>query len=49
MRLINLFLIVCLSVSVVFAVDSSQATHPFSVDDMLAMDRISDLQVSPYG
>ncbi len=24
-------------------------THPFSINDMLAMDRISDLQVSPDG
>jgi dipeptidyl aminopeptidase/acylaminoacyl peptidase len=27
----------------------AQETHPFSVDDMLAMDRISDPQVSPDG
>lgn len=49
MRLINLFLFICLTVSVVFAADSSVATHPFSIDDMLAMDRISDPQVSPDG
>jgi dipeptidyl aminopeptidase/acylaminoacyl peptidase len=28
---------------------AAQATHPFSVHDMLAMDRISDPQVSPDG
>ncbi|MBN2356309.1 PD40 domain-containing protein, partial [candidate division KSB1 bacterium] len=28
---------------------SAQETHPFSVHDMLAMDRISDAQVSPDG
>jgi dipeptidyl aminopeptidase/acylaminoacyl peptidase len=33
----------------VFAWDAFQGTHPFSVDDMLAMDRISDPQVSPDG
>ncbi len=28
---------------------SRQSTHPFGIDDMLAMDRISDPQVSPDG
>ena len=28
---------------------AAQETHPFSVHDMLAMDRISDPQVSPDG
>ena len=28
---------------------ASQQTHPFSVRDMLAMDRISDVQISPDG
>ncbi|TAH37066.1 MAG: S9 family peptidase [Planctomycetota bacterium] len=32
-----------------FAAMSPQDTHPFSVEDMLAMDRISDPQVSPDG
>ena len=27
----------------------AQDTHPFSIQDMLAMDRISDAQVSPDG
>ncbi len=41
--LVNLFIIVT-------AISSSAAdTHPFSVHDMLAMDRISDWQVSPDG
>ena len=31
------------------SVGSAQAPHPFSVHDMLAMDRISDPQVSPDG
>lgn len=31
------------------AADSPKETHPFSVHDMLAMDRISDPQVSPDG
>jgi len=44
-----MFLFVCLSASIVFAENSSQETHPFSVHDMMAMDRISDAQVSPNG
>ena len=38
-----LFLVIILSNSF------SEETHPFSVHDMLAMDRISDPQVSPDG
>ena len=49
MRLMYLFMFVCLSISPVFAWDAFQGTHPFSVNDMLAMDRISDPQVSPDG
>jgi len=49
MRVINLFLIVCLTAGFVSAEVSSQQTHPFSIDDMLAMDRVSDPQVSPDG
>ena len=49
MRLTYLFLFVFLCVSVVFAEMPSQETHPFSVYDMLAMDRISDPQISPDG
>jgi dipeptidyl aminopeptidase/acylaminoacyl peptidase len=30
-------------------VHAVQQTHPFSIDDMLAMDRISDPQASPDG
>ncbi|HEX9972573.1 MAG TPA: hypothetical protein VGD14_10935 [bacterium] len=36
---------VCINLSIAFA----EETHPFSVHDMLAMDRISDPQVSPDG
>jgi len=32
-----------------FAQDANDATHPFSVHDLLAMDRISDLHASPGG
>jgi dipeptidyl aminopeptidase/acylaminoacyl peptidase len=39
-------LIICIKVFAVSPVDTS---HPFSVHDMLAMDRISDPQVSPDG
>ncbi|MBW8014676.1 MAG: S9 family peptidase [Planctomycetes bacterium] len=49
MRVINLFLIVCLTTGCVSAEKNSQKTHPFSVHDMMAMDRISDPQVSPDG
>ena len=49
MRVINLFLIVCLTAGFVCGEVSSQQTHPFSIDDMLAMDRVSDPQVSPDG
>ncbi len=46
MHLRTLFLV--LSLFVVFT-GSAAETHPFSVHDMLAMDRISDPQVSPDG
>ncbi|MBL7188241.1 MAG: S9 family peptidase [Phycisphaerae bacterium] len=50
MRLMRLFLFVLLLVSAESAVAAALAeTHPFSVHDMLAMDRLSDPQVSPDG
>ncbi len=48
MRLRTLFFLFCVSVEA-FAVVPTDKTHPFSVHDMLAMDRISDPQVSPDG
>ncbi|MBW8038622.1 MAG: S9 family peptidase [Planctomycetes bacterium] len=49
MRLIcSLFLILHITVTA-FATTHPGRTHPFSVHDMLAMDRISDPQVSPDG
>ena len=45
MRLITLLLASCLVAGPALAAD----THPFSVHDMLAMDRISDPRVSPDG
>ena len=41
-----LFVIICSSVS---PADEKAATHPFSIDDMLAMERISGPCVSPDG
>jgi len=49
MRLICLFLCVFVCVNAGFAETGCEQTHPFSIDDMLAMDRISDAQVSPDG
>jgi len=50
MFLVSLFLFafLCSSVAALVAAPVGQ-THPFSVHDMLAMDRISDPQVSPDG
>jgi dipeptidyl aminopeptidase/acylaminoacyl peptidase len=49
MRLfLKLFLAAVVSLCVVSMVSAAE-THPFSVHDMLAMDRISDPQVSPDG
>ncbi len=45
--LINASSFICSPLSDSYA--SSSGTHPFSVHDMLAMDRISDPQVSPDG
>jgi hypothetical protein len=48
MRLVSVCLFLsCLNVGVPSA--HADETHPFSVHDMLAMDRISDPQVSPDG
>ena len=48
MRLVSVCLFLsCLNVGVPSA--HAGETHPFSIDDMLAMDRISDPQVSPDG
>jgi len=46
-RLINLFLVGFLFLGFAGASGPCEQTHGFSVDDMLAMDRISDAQVSP--
>ncbi|UCC99847.1 MAG: PD40 domain-containing protein, partial [Phycisphaerales bacterium] len=43
-----LFALLCICVGTTIAIGPEQ-THPFSVHDMLAMDRISDPQVSPDG
>ncbi len=50
MRSTGLILFVVLFVGISSAVATAGVeTHPFSVHDMLAMDRLSDLQVSPDG
>ncbi len=49
MRLVYLLLCVFVCFNAAFAEAASEQTHPFSVHDMLAMDRISDAQVSPNG
>ena len=50
MRLMFLFLFLSLYTSVAASIAAPLGqTHPFSVHDMLAMDRISDPQVSPDG
>jgi dipeptidyl aminopeptidase/acylaminoacyl peptidase len=38
-----------LALSLTACTGATRRTHPFSIHDMLAMDRISDLQVSPDG
>jgi len=45
---IALFLVLCVSLAALSAVPTGQ-THPFSIHDMLTMDRLSDPQVSPDG
>jgi len=50
MRIANIFLLCFLILGVcMMAENKSDKTHPFSVHDMVAMDRISDPQVSPDG
>jgi dipeptidyl aminopeptidase/acylaminoacyl peptidase len=49
MRLISLLFFILHITVVVCASASAGQTHPFSVNDMLAMDRISDPQISPDG
>jgi len=44
----SLLLVLCVSLAALSAVTTGQ-THPFSVHDMLTMDRLSDPQVSPDG
>jgi len=46
---IFLLLVLILSIPSCLAFQNSEQTHPFSVHDMLAMDRISDPKVSPDG
>ena len=49
MRLIYLFLFLLFVVAVSGFAAGLDQTHPFSIHDMLAMDRLSDPQVSPDG
>ena len=50
MRIFVLFLALCIFLTVDTALtQSKEETHPFSVHDMLVMDRIGDPQVSPDG
>ncbi len=49
MRLVYLLLCVFVCLNAACAKDASEQTHPFSIHDILAMDRISDVQVSPNG
>jgi dipeptidyl aminopeptidase/acylaminoacyl peptidase len=45
----HLIILLMVLTAAVFAASEGGETHPFSIDDMLAMDRISDIQVSPDG
>jgi len=49
MRVVSLFAILFLFMNVGITGETPAETHPFSIHDMLAMDRISDPQVSPDG
>ncbi|MBE0460377.1 MAG: S9 family peptidase [Candidatus Aminicenantes bacterium] len=49
MRVVSLFAILFLFMNVGVTGETPAETHPFSIHDMLAMDRISDPQVSPDG
>ncbi|MBN2181946.1 MAG: S9 family peptidase [Sedimentisphaerales bacterium] len=46
---ILLLSLICLSAPGCLAAQNPEQTHPFSVHDMLAMDRLSDPQISPDG
>ncbi len=48
LRVPSLLLVLCVNIVALPAVSADQ-THPFSVHDMLTMDRLSDPQVSPNG
>ncbi len=49
MRRIPYILMAVLTIAVSVSAQAPEKTHPFGVHDMLAMDRISDSQVSPDG
>ena len=49
MRLISLYLLFQLFLNFGLCPVHADETHPFSIHDMLAMERISDSQVSPDG
>ncbi len=49
MRRVLALILVSFFLYINFSIASSAETHPFSVHDMLAMDRISEPQVSPDG
>jgi len=49
MRVVSLFAILFLLMNVGVTGETPAETHPFSIHDMLAMDRISDPQISPDG
>ena len=48
-RLSLLVIILIMSVATMAAGEEAVSSHPFSIDDMLAMRRISEPQVSPDG
>ena len=49
MRIITILFVLFILINPGLAEPDSGETHPFSVHDMLAMDRISDPQISPNG
>jgi len=49
MRVKSFFIILLLCISLGVFAETPSETHPFSIHDMLAMERISDPQVSPDG
>ncbi|MCJ7580815.1 MAG: S9 family peptidase [Candidatus Aminicenantes bacterium] len=48
-RYLTFLLVVLAFTAVVYGTGEKEETHPFSIHDMLAMDRISDIRVSPDG